>query len=302
MPEQNANRHDPIFSNTLPFAMASRPQQPQLDTGSHDLSFNNFEFGKSLYRAKYTNVYLARTKKTKILVVLKVLTPKTKQEQLQREVNIQRFLQRDHTGILPVHDCFWENSSFVMVLEFCMAGSLHDAIKEEVMFTNERSASYVSQLANVLHYCHSNGVIHRDIKPLNILLGKNDVIKLADFGISKRDQMFDGMSFLHTMIGTPGYMAPEMVLEKEYGVKVDVWALGIVLYEMLHGILPFYDPDVKAEEQRIVKLDYSCKPFINDKAQQLISALLVLDPDKRIDLRKVPKHPWIKEFHKADSS
>jgi aurora kinase, other len=208
----------------------------------------------------------------------------------QREINIQIYLQSKHRNILRFHDCFRDENYLVMILEYCKE-SLSSAISHtrSKRLGAVRAVHILVQLVDVLHFCHKHRVIHRDVKPDNILLAENDVVKLADFGLAKINPMFN-IQFKHTWCGTPPYMAPELVSDEPYDEKVDHWAVGASLFEMLVGKRPF------PREKDTLNADYYCNfDFVSDSAQNLISQFLVVDPSKRIKLNHVPKHRWVRE-------
>jgi serine/threonine protein kinase len=140
-----------------------------------------------------------------------------------------------------------------------------------------------------LNYCHSKHVIHRDIKPENLLLGAYGEIKIADFGWS----VHAPTSRRNTLCGTLDYLPPEMVEGREHDENVDVWCLGVLLYEFLTGAPPFEAEGHSATYRRISRVDLVFPRGVAEDAQDLIRKLLVKEPNKRMCLRNVPKHPWI---------
>jgi serine/threonine protein kinase len=143
-------------------------------------------------------------------------------------------------------------------------------------------------MSSAIDYCRSKHIIHRDIKPENILVGLNGELKLADFGwavhsVSKRT----------TLCGTLDYLSPEMVDGKENDPAVDVWGLGVLLYELLVGSPPFQGESQKAIYRRIRMCDLRFPTFVTYLARDLISKFLKKDPAKRIALKDVPKHRWV---------
>lgn len=144
-------------------------------------------------------------------------------------------------------------------------------------------------MAGALEYCHSKHVIHRDIKPENLLLSLGGELKIADFGWSvvahnKRRE---------TLCGTPDYLPPEMVEGKKHDSAVDIWSLGVLMYEFLIGSPPFYNKNINSTYRKIAKVEYTFPDTISDLAKDLISKLLVKEPSKRLPLNEVKKHPWI---------
>jgi aurora kinase, other len=263
------------------------------------LHLDMFEVGKLLGRGGFGNVVLAREKKSKHRVALKAIPKYNKDHEkvnnrsLHREVAIQCELQKGHPNILRLFNYFYDDTNFYLILEFCIGGSLHKAIHGSDPFNKARSVHILLQLANVLDFCHSKGVLHRDVKPENILLVGNDTIRLADFGVACYKHVPKGR-FSGSMGGTLQYLAPELIEENPYDETVDTWAVGVILFEMLEGQRPFGEDEEEMEE-RIIKGYYFCsQDCIENGAEDLIEMFLQYDPAKRIALREVPNQPWIR--------
>ncbi|KFY95234.1 hypothetical protein V498_03458 [Pseudogymnoascus sp. VKM F-4517 (FW-2822)] len=147
-------------------------------------------------------------------------------------------------------------------------------------------------MAAALKYLHKKHVIHRDIKPENILMGIHGEIKISDFGWS----VHAPNNRRQTMCGTLDYLPPEMLKpgsgDNWYGEKVDLWSLGVLTYEFLVGEAPFEDTMIMTQ-RRITRADMTVPSFVSPEAKDLIKRLLVLDPEKRIQLDQVLQHPWI---------
>ena len=149
------------------------------------------------------------------------------------------------------------------------------------------------QLINGLEYIHSLVIVHRDLKPENLLLTKDHLLKIIDFGLSNYFTK-DQKDLLITPCGSPCYASPEMVAGKKYnGFKIDVWSSGIILYAMLCGYLPFEDKDNDILFEKILECNLVFPKFISKMGKNLIQKILVTDPDKRITIPEIKKHPFI---------
>lgn len=188
---------------------------------------------------------------------------------------------------------FFVDAGFVyLVLEFARDGELYKYLKKqpEQRLSEAKSAKYLLQLVSALQYCHSKGVIHRDLKLENILLSADDQVKLADWGSSVHARGHRR----RTMCGTLDYLAPEVVSGQRHDQAVDRWALGVILYELLVGRPPFEAPEELATVELIKECSHSLQfpEHVGPEARDLIARLLRRDPAERIALADIPAHPF----------
>ncbi|XP_077428466.1 aurora kinase A [Vanacampus margaritifer] len=257
-------------------------------------SLDSFEIGRPLGKGKFGNVYLARERKTKFILALKVLFKKQLEKagvehQLRREVEIQSHLR--HPNILRLYGYFHDESRVYLILEYAPKGELFGELQRCGFFTEDRSATYIMELADALDYCHSRKVIHRDIKPENLLLGANGELKIADFGWS----VHTPSSRRSTLCGTLDYLPPEMIEGKTHDEKVDLWSLGVLCYEFLLGKPPFETKSHEDTYRRISRVEYSypVQSSVSTLAKDLISRLLKHNPVHRLPIKGVLAHPWV---------
>ncbi|GBC09041.1 hypothetical protein RclHR1_08570008 [Rhizophagus clarus] len=255
---------------------------------------DDFEMGNPLGEGRFGRVYMAREKTSMKIVAIKVIFKKDFREnnmveQLKREVEIQSHLR--HSNILRLYGYFHDKERVFLVLEYAENGELYKHLQKNGPFTERKAANYISQIADALIYLQMKKVIHRDMKPENILLSSNDKIKISDFGwaIHTPDTSQRRMTFC----GTPDYLAPEMIKDSGYDQKIDSWALGVLCYEFLVGEPPFMVEDLRETYQKIAMVDYKIPNQISLEAKNLISSLLQSDPEKRLSLDHVATHPWI---------
>ncbi|APA15093.1 hypothetical protein sscle_14g098630 [Sclerotinia sclerotiorum 1980 UF-70] len=252
-----------------------------------------FEIGRPLGKGKFGRVYLARERSTGFVCALKVLHKNEIQKgkvekQVRREIEIQSNLR--HPNILQLYGHFHDSKRVFLILEFAGKGELYKHLRRETKFPEWKAAQYIAQMAAALKYLHKKHVMHRDIKPENILVGIHGELKIADFGWS----VHAPNSRRATMCGTLDYLPPEMLQGNSnyYNEKVDLWSLGVLMYEFLVGEAPFEDTPVMTQ-RRITRCEMTIPSFVSSEAKDLIKRLLVLDPEKRIPLEQVQKHPWI---------
>mmetsp|Transcript_456 Transcript_456/g.1286 ORF Transcript_456/g.1286 Transcript_456/m.1286 type:complete len:324 (+) Transcript_456:65-1036(+) len=255
-------------------------------------SLKDFEIGKPLGKGKFGSVYLAREKRSKYIVAIKVLQKSQLlkagvEHQLRREIEIQSHLR--HRNILRMYGYFYDAKRIYLILEYSPGGEMYKRLTAKGRFSEKVSARYISDLAMALQYCHQKHVIHRDIKPENLLVGACGEVKIADFGWS----VHAPTSRRNTLCGTLDYLPPEMVEGREHDEQVDVWSLGVLLYEFLTGTPPFEAEGHSATYRRISRVDLRFPRGVPEDAQDLIRKLLVKDPRKRMSLSSVPTHPWV---------
>lgn len=257
-------------------------------------SLKNFEIGRPLGRGKFGDVYLARERKTKFIIALKVIKKKQLlkaglEHQLRREVEIQSHLRHKH--ILRMYGYFFDEQRIFIMLEYAPGGELYKHLTNRGHFSEQTTAKYIADLALALDYCHEKHVIHRDIKPENLLIGCKGDVKIADFGWS----VHAPTSRRTTLCGTLDYLPPEMVEGREHDQTADVWSLGVLTYEFLVGSPPFEAEGHKQTYRRIARVDLKFPSIVPEGAQDLIRKLLVKVQAQRMRLSDLPKHPWIVE-------
>ncbi|KAG9780444.1 serine/threonine protein kinase, AGC family, partial [Aureobasidium melanogenum] len=266
--------------------------QPQAPKQFH---LGMFEIGKPLGKGKFGRVYLARERSSSFVCALKVLHKSELQQgkvekQVRREIEIQSNLR--HPNILRLFGHFHDSKRIFLILEFAGKGELYKHLRKENRFPEWKAAQYIAQMAAALKYLHKKHVMHRDIKPENILVGIHGEIKISDFGWS----VHAPNNRRQTMCGTLDYLPPEMLKpgssDNFYTEKVDLWSLGVLTYEFLVGEAPFEDTPIMTQ-RRIARGDMTVPSFVSAEAKDLIHRLLVLDPEKRIPLDDVLRHPWI---------
>ncbi|CAD7699024.1 unnamed protein product [Ostreobium quekettii] len=238
--------------------------------------------------------FTLRRKRSGAIVALKVIFKsqmegERNRQQMRREVEIQSRLS--HPNILRMHGYFYDQQRLYLVLEYAK-GELFQELQRRKSFSERTTAKYIASLVHALQYLKAQGIIHRDIKPENLLLGLDETLKLADFGWSVHVPV---NARRMTLCGTLDYLAPEMVGGRAYNGSVDVWSLGVLMYEFLFGKPPFESVDHRATYRRIKGVDvrWPQHPSVSSQARDLIQKLLTADPEKRLPLEEVMTHPWI---------
>jgi len=261
---------------------------------SNRWTLEDFDIGRPLGKGKFGNVYLAREKKSKYIVALKVLFKSQLQKaavehQLRREIEIQSHLKHGH--ILRLFGYFYDETRIYLILEFAPRGEMYKFLQKRPggKFDEPMASKFIRQMTQALSYCHSMSVIHRDIKPENLLLDMKGDLKISDFGWS----VHAPSSRRATMCGTLDYLPPEMINGDTHDERVDHWALGVLTYEFLVGSPPFEAQSNQDTYKRIVNIDLRFPSHVSSQARDLVARLLRKNPADRIALEDVLKHPWI---------
>ena len=266
--------------------------------------FEKYEILTNLGEGSYGKVYKVKLKNSDIYRAMKVIKIRYKYntqetEKIKKEIQILR--QLDHPNIIKVFEFYNTNQNFYIISELCNGGELFDKIVK-LKKLNEKVAAYVmKQILSAVQFCHKNQILHRDLKPENILIETETgtekennlfIVKVIDFGTA---EIFKNNTLLSKQIGTPYYIAPE-VLNNQYNEKCDMWSCGVILYILLCGCPPFYGKNDKEIFESVKSGKYSYKNNslneISENAKSLIKNLLDLDFNKRPTAEKSLKHPW----------
>jgi len=212
------------------------------------------------------------------------------------EDEIRLLLQVDHPHIVKMYEVFISKKNVYLIMELLEGGEMFDRIVSERHFSEQIAAFAIVQILDALVYCHAKGICHRDLKPENLLYctkePKSKVV-IGDFGLAK-DTTGNQMT---TCCGTPQYVAPEVLKGRNYGVEVDCWSLGVILYILLCGYPPFYADTHPRLYQVIQAGKYSFDEDdwanISEEAKDLIGQLLHMNPAKRITAKDAKNHKWL---------
>ena len=217
---------------------------------------------------------------------------------IEREVVIMKLIE--HPNVINLYD-IWENrGELYLVLEYVEGGELFDYVSSTGALPEEEAVRLFRQIIAGLSYCHRFNICHRDLKPENILLDNRRNIKLADFGMAAL-QPKD--KWLNTSCGSPHYAAPEIIMGHKYqGDKADIWSVGIILFAMLNGFLPFDGGDLTSTLRLVKKGDYYLPPNLSVEASDLLQRILQKRPEKRICMDDIWAHPLIRKYERYHAS
>ena len=247
---------------------------------------------KTIGKGTFSKVKLGVHKETKQKVAIKILeksaiVEKDDLERIIREMTILN--QIDHINVIKVYDIYESEDNYLIIMEYCEGGELFNYIVKNQKLSEEETSFFFYQIINGVEYLHSKNIVHRDLKPENLLLCEGNILKIIDFGLSN----FYNGNYLSTPCGSPCYASPEMVSGNKYnGFNIDIWAIGIILFAMLCGYLPFEDDDNDILFQKILecKLDYP--KHLSPLAKDIMKKILVTNPEKRIKIPQIKKHKF----------
>jgi len=263
---------------------------------------NDFNLIKVIGRGSFGKVMLVTLKGDESKVyALKVLIKAAiiERNQVEHTVAEREILELiDHPFLMKMHWAFQTEHKLYFVMDFLRGGELFFHLKNERRFTEPRAKFYAAEILMALGELHRNKIIYRDLKPENILLDTQGHVRLTDFGLSKRYQ--EGEQAM-TFCGTPEYLAPEVVLGVGHSKEVDWWSLGILLYEMIVGLPPFFSENTNLMYELISKANLRTPSFVSDTARDLLEKLLKRNPDDRLgagpeDEMAIRKHPFFADI------
>ncbi|XP_033126651.1 MAP/microtubule affinity-regulating kinase 3-like isoform X3 [Anneissia japonica] len=248
---------------------------------------------KTLGKGNFAKVKLAKHIPTGKEVAIKIidksqLNPSSLQK-VYREVRIMKLL--DHPNIVKIFEVIETEEKLYLIIEYASGGEVFDYLVAHGRMKEKEARAKFRQIVSAVQYCHQKHVVHRDLKAENLLLDKDLNIKIADFGFS--NEFTPGMK-LDTFCGSPPYAAPELFQGKKYdGPEVDVWSLGVILYTLVSGSLPFDGQNLKELRERVLRGKYRIPFYMSTDCENLLKRFLMLNPAKRASLETIMRDKWI---------
>ena len=260
-----------------------------------EITIGDYIIKKTIGSGTFSTVKLGIHRITQKKVAIKILDKYKieSRDDLERIIREMQILtEMNNPFVIKVYKIYEDKNNFLIIMEYCEGGELFNYIVKKKRLTEDESSYFFFQLINGIEYIHSKGIAHRDLKPENLLISKNKILKIIDFGLSN---FYDGQKRLQTPCGSPCYASPEMVKGKKYdGFNIDIWAIGVILFAMLCGYLPFEDDendtDVLFNEIIRNKIDYPY--FLSDLSLDILQRILVSDPLKRITIDEIKNHEF----------
>ncbi|XP_040183598.1 serine/threonine-protein kinase SIK3 isoform X1 [Rana temporaria] len=252
-----------------------------------------YELDRTIGKGNFAVVKLATHIVTRAKVAIKIID-KTKLDgenlkKIFREVQIMKMLCHPH--IIRLYQVMETERMIYLVTEYASGGEIFDHLVAHGRMAEKEARKKFKQIIAAVHFCHCRNIVHRDLKAENLLLDANLNIKIADFGFSNR---FTPGQLLKTWCGSPPYAAPELFEGKEYeGPKVDIWSLGVVLYVLVCGALPFDGSTLQNLRARVLSGKFRIPFFMSTECEHLIRHMLILEPSRRLTMEQICKHKWM---------
>ncbi|XP_062948880.1 serine/threonine-protein kinase SIK3 isoform X5 [Cynocephalus volans] len=276
-----------------PAAGPPRPPAPA-SRGPMPARIGYYEIDRTIGKGNFAVVKRATHLVTKAKVAIKIIDKTQLDEEnlkkIFREVQIMKMLCHPH--IIRLYQVMETERMIYLVTEYASGGEIFDHLVAHGRMAEKEARRKFKQIVTAVYFCHCRNIVHRDLKAENLLLDANLNIKIADFGFSN---LFTPGQLLKTWCGSPPYAAPELFEGKEYdGPKVDIWSLGVVLYVLVCGALPFDGSTLQNLRARVLSGKFRIPFFMSTECEHLIRHMLVLDPNKRLSMEQICKHKWMK--------
>ncbi|XP_077522516.1 MAP/microtubule affinity-regulating kinase 3 isoform X22 [Amblyomma americanum] len=280
--------------------LAPRTTSAPRSRTSEEPHIGRYRLLKTIGKGNFAKVKLAKHVPTGKEVAIKIidktqLNPSSLQK-LFREVRIMKML--DHPNIVKLYQVIETEKTLYLVMEYASGGEVFDYLVAHGRMKEKEARAKFRQIVSAVQYCHQKRIIHRDLKAENLLLDGEMNIKIADFGFS--NEFVPGMK-LDTFCGSPPYAAPELFQGKKYdGPEVDVWSLGVILYTLVSGSLPFDGANLKELRERVLRGKYRIPFYMSTDCENLLKKFLVLNPAKRATLEVIMKDKWMNIGYEDD--
>ncbi|KAM6435207.1 serine/threonine-protein kinase MARK2 isoform 11-T11 [Liasis olivaceus] len=295
--EQPALGHPDSKPSTKSNMLRGRIPATSADEQPH---IGNYRLLKTIGKGNFAKVKLARHvltgKEVAVKIIDKTQLNSSSLQKLFREVRIMKVL--NHPNIVKLFEVIETDKTLYLVMEYASGGEVFDYLVAHGRMKEKEARAKFRQIVSAVQYCHQKFIVHRDLKAENLLLDADMNIKIADFGFSNE---FTFGNKLDTFCGSPPYAAPELFQGKKYdGPEVDVWSLGVILYTLVSGSLPFDGQNLKELRERVLRGKYRIPFYMSTDCENLLKKFLILNPSKRGTLEQIMKDRWMNVGHEDD--
>nr|XP_015200858.1 PREDICTED: maternal embryonic leucine zipper kinase isoform X1 [Lepisosteus oculatus]XP_015200859.1 PREDICTED: maternal embryonic leucine zipper kinase isoform X1 [Lepisosteus oculatus] len=253
-----------------------------------------YELYETIGTGGFAKVKLGRHILTGEKVAIKIMDKKELGDDLPRvKTEIEAMKNLSHQHVCRLYHVIETTKKIFMILEYCPGGELFDYIIAKDRLSEDETRIFFRQIVSAMAYVHSQGFAHRDLKPENLLIDENRNLKLIDFGLCAKPK--GGLEYhLMTCCGSPAYAAPELIQGKAYiGSEADVWSMGVLLFALLCGYLPFDDDNMMVLYKKITRGKYDNPRWLSPGSVLLLNQMMQVDPKRRITVRQLLNHPWM---------
>uniref|UniRef100_A0A3B3QW22 MAP/microtubule affinity-regulating kinase 3 n=1 Tax=Paramormyrops kingsleyae TaxID=1676925 RepID=A0A3B3QW22_9TELE len=269
-------------------------------TADEQPHIGNYRLLKTIGKGNFAKVKLARHvltgKEVAVKIIDKTQLNSSSLQKLFREVRIMKML--NHPNIVKLFEVIETEKTLYLVMEYASGGEVFDYLVAHGRMKEKEARAKFRQIVSAVQYCHQKCIVHRDLKAENLLLDSDMNIKIADFGFSNE---FTLGNKLDTFCGSPPYAAPELFQGKKYdGPEVDVWSLGVILYTLVSGSLPFDGQNLKELRERVLRGKYRIPFYMSTDCENLLKKFLILNPTKRGSLEQIMKDRWMNVGHEEE--
>uniref|UniRef100_A0A8C7KKJ6 non-specific serine/threonine protein kinase n=1 Tax=Oncorhynchus kisutch TaxID=8019 RepID=A0A8C7KKJ6_ONCKI len=282
-----------------------RPNMPRCrnsvaTTPDEQPHIGNYRLLKTIGKGNFAKVKLARHvltgKEVAVKIIDKTQLNSSSLQKLFREVRIMKLL--NHPNIVKLFEVIETEKTLYLIMEYASGGEVFDYLVAHGRMKEKEARAKFRQIVSAVQYCHQKCIVHRDLKAENLLLDADMNIKIADFGFSNEFTMGNK---LDTFCGSPPYAAPELFQGKKYdGPEVDVWSLGVILYTLVSGSLPFDGQNLKELRERVLRGKYRIPFYMSTDCENLLKKFLILNPTKRGSLEQIMKDRWMNVGHEDE--
>ncbi|CAD6185154.1 unnamed protein product [Caenorhabditis auriculariae] len=283
------------YCNSSATVLRGRMAEAKEDDPSKAVRIGFYDIEKTIGRGNYATVKLASHKVVRNKVAVKMIDKRRMDAntliKIRREIDILKSL--NHPYIIKLYQVMETENTIYLVTEYAANGEIYDQILQRKKLSEDEARWKFWQMISAVEYCHKKGVVHRDLKSENLLLDEKGRIKIADFGFSNH---FAEDTLMQTYCGSPPYAAPEVFEGKAYyGPHVDIWSLGVVLYVMVSGSMPFEAATLYQLREKVLSGQYRVPFFMSCDCENLIRRMLAVDPAKRANMDYIKNHKWMQK-------